>query len=76
MTLKVNACLSIFSPKEAVVNVEDFYSATYQKAQTILRNVLGQFELDDLLSERDTINHRLQSILDSETDQWGLRSTQ
>ena len=75
VTLKVNAVVffRIFSPKEAVVNVEDFYSATYQKAQTILRNVLGQFELDDLLSERDTINHRLQSILDSETDQWGIK---
>jgi regulator of protease activity HflC (stomatin/prohibitin superfamily) len=75
VTLKVNAVVffRIFSPKEAIVNVEDFYSATYQKAQTILRNVLGQFELDDLLSERDTINHRLQTILDSETDQWGIK---
>jgi regulator of protease activity HflC (stomatin/prohibitin superfamily) len=75
VTLKVNAVVffRILSPKEAVVNVEDFYAATYQKAQTVLRNVLGQFELDDLLSERDTINHRLQSILDSETDQWGIK---
>jgi regulator of protease activity HflC (stomatin/prohibitin superfamily) len=75
VTLKVNAVVffRIFSPKEAVVNVEDFYSATYQKAQTVLRNVLGQFELDDLLAERDMINHRLQSILDSETDQWGIK---
>jgi regulator of protease activity HflC (stomatin/prohibitin superfamily) len=75
VTLKVNAVVffRIFSPKEAVINVEEWYSATYQKAQTILRNVLGQFELDDLLSERDTINHRLQSILDSETDQWGIK---
>jgi regulator of protease activity HflC (stomatin/prohibitin superfamily) len=75
VTLKVNAVVffRILSPKEAVVNVEDFYSATYQKAQTVLRNVLGQFDLDDLLSERDTINHRLQSILDSETDQWGIK---
>lgn len=75
VTLKVNAVVffRILSPKEAVINVEDWYAATYQKAQTILRNVLGQFELDDLLSERDTINHRLQSILDSETDQWGIK---
>lgn len=75
VTLKVNAVVffRILSPKEAVVNVEDYYSATYQKAQTVLRNVLGQFELDDLLSERDTINHRLQSILDAETDQWGIK---
>lgn len=75
VTLKVNAVVffRILSPREAVVNVEDFYAATYQKAQTVLRNVLGQFDLDDLLSERDTINHRLQSILDSETDQWGIK---
>jgi regulator of protease activity HflC (stomatin/prohibitin superfamily) len=75
VTLKVNAVVffRILGPREAVINVEDFYSATYQKAQTVLRNVLGQFELDDLLSERDTINHRLQSILDAETDQWGIK---
>lgn len=75
VTLKVNAVVffRILSPKEAVVNVEDWYGATYQKAQTVLRNVLGQFELDDLLAERDSINHRLQSILDSETDQWGIK---
>ncbi|MGQ4807335.1 hypothetical protein NKDENANG_00683 [Candidatus Entotheonellaceae bacterium PAL068K] len=75
VTLKVNAVVffRILSPKEAVVNVDDFYAATYQKAQTVLRNVLGQFELDGLLVERDSINHRLQSILDSETDQWGIK---
>jgi len=75
VTLKVNAVVffHIFSPKETIINVEDWYNATYQKGQTVLRNVLGQFELDDLLAERDTINHRLQSILDSETDQWGIK---
>ena len=75
VTLKVNAVVffRILGPREAVVNVEDFYAATYQKAQTVLRNVLGQFELDDLLAERDQINHRLQSILDAETDQWGIK---
>jgi len=75
VTLKVNAVVffHIFSPKETIINVDDWYSATYQKAQTVLRNVLGQFELDDLLAERDTINHRLQSILDAETDQWGIK---
>ena len=75
VTLKVNAVVffHIFSPKETIINVEDWYSATYQKAQTVLRNVLGQFELDGLLAERDTINHRLQSILDAETDQWGIK---
>ena len=75
VTLKVNAVVffHIFSPKETIINVEDWYSATYQKAQTVLRNVLGQFELDGLLAERDIINHRLQSILDAETDQWGIK---
>ena len=75
VTLKVNAVVffRILSPREAVVNVEEFFSATYQKAQTVLRNVLGQFELDQLLTERDVINHRLQTILDSETDQWGIK---
>ena len=75
VTLKVNAVVffRILSPKEAVINVEEYFSATYQKAQTVLRNVLGQFELDDLLTERDSINHRLQSILDAETDQWGIK---
>ncbi len=75
VTLKVNAVVffRILSPKEAIVNVEDYYGATYQKTQTVLRNVLGQFQLDDLLTERDTINHRLQSILDAETDQWGIK---
>ncbi|MCZ6871959.1 MAG: slipin family protein [bacterium] len=75
VTLKVNAVVffRILSPKEAIVNVEDYYAATYQKTQTVLRNVLGQFQLDDLLTERDTINHRLQSILDAETGQWGIK---
>jgi regulator of protease activity HflC (stomatin/prohibitin superfamily) len=75
VTLKVNAVVffRILSPKEAIINVEEYFAATYQKAQTVLRNVLGQFELDDLLAERDMINHRLQSILDSETDQWGIK---
>jgi regulator of protease activity HflC (stomatin/prohibitin superfamily) len=75
VTLKVNAVVffHIFSPKETIINVEDWYSATYQKAQTVLRNVLGQFELDGLLAERDTINHRLQTILDADTDQWGIK---
>ena len=75
VTLKVNAVVffHIFSPKETIINVEDWFSATHQKSQTVLRNVLGQFELDELLAERDSINHRLQSILDAETDQWGIK---
>lgn len=75
VTMSVNAVVffRVLSPREAVVNVEDFYSATYQKAQTVLRNVLGQSDLDELLTERDSINTRLQSILDAETDQWGIK---
>ena len=75
VTLKVNAVVffHIFSPKETVINVEDWFAATHQKSQTVLRNVLGQFELDGLLADRDSINHRLQSILDAETDQWGIK---
>jgi regulator of protease activity HflC (stomatin/prohibitin superfamily) len=75
VTMNVNAVVffRVLSPREAVVNVEDFYSATYQKAQTVLRNVLGQSELDELLTERDAINAQLQTILDAETDQWGIK---
>ena len=75
VTLSVNAVVffRVLNPKEAVVNVEDFYAATYQKAQTVLRNVLGQSELDELLSARDEIHMRLQAILDAETDQWGIK---
>jgi regulator of protease activity HflC (stomatin/prohibitin superfamily) len=75
VTLKVTAVVffRIISPKEAVVNVEDWYAATFQKSQTVLRNVLGQFDLDDLLAERERINHRLQSILDADTEQWGIK---
>jgi regulator of protease activity HflC (stomatin/prohibitin superfamily) len=75
VTLKVTAVVffHIISPKEAVVNVEDWYAATYQKAQTVLRNVLGQFDLDDLLAERERINQRLQHILDEDTEQWGIK---
>jgi regulator of protease activity HflC (stomatin/prohibitin superfamily) len=75
VTMSVNAVVffRVLSPREAVINVEDFYAATYQKAQTVLRNVLGQSELDELLTERDELNTRLQTILDAETDQWGIK---
>jgi regulator of protease activity HflC (stomatin/prohibitin superfamily) len=75
VTMSVNAVVfyRVLSPKEAVVNIEDYESATHQKAQTVLRNVLGQSELDELLTARDTINARLQEILDAETDQWGIK---
>jgi len=75
VTLKVTAVVffHMVSPREAIVHVEDWYPATYQKSQTVLRNVLGQCELDELLAERDRINHRWQSILDAETEQWGIK---
>jgi len=75
VTMNVNAVVffRVLSPREAVVNVEDYYAATYQKAQTVLRNILGQSELDELLAARDEIHLKLQSILDAETDQWGIK---
>ncbi|MEE9149786.1 MAG: slipin family protein [Candidatus Tectomicrobia bacterium] len=75
VTMSVNAVVffRVLSPREAIVNVEEFGSATLQKAQTVLRNVLGQSELDELLTERDAINTKLQAILDAETDQWGIK---
>ncbi len=75
VTMNVNAVVffRILSPREAVINVENYYDATFQKTQTVLRNVLGQTELDELLTGRDSINAQLQSILDAETDQWGIK---
>jgi regulator of protease activity HflC (stomatin/prohibitin superfamily) len=57
----------------AVIEVENYHYATSQLSQTTLRSVLGQAELDELLSERDKINHELQSILDAQTDPWGIK---
>ena len=77
VSVKVNAVVyfRVMDPSRAVVEVEDFYYATSQLAQTTLRSVLGQVELDDLLSERDKINHELQEILDQATDPWGVKVT-
>ena len=75
VTLKVNAVVyfRVVEPNRAVVEVENFLLATSKLAQTTLRSVLGQVELDDLLSSRDAINHRLQEILDSQTGPWGVK---
>lgn len=75
VTLKVNAVIyfRVIDPEAAVVKVEDYYFATSQLAQTILRSVLGQYSLDDLLSHRDKINHSLQENLDKATDPWGVK---
>jgi len=78
VSVKVNAVLyfRVMDPERAVIEVEDFLYATSQLAQTTLRSVLGQSELDELLSEREKINTHLQSILDEHTDPWGIKVTQ
>lgn len=75
VTIKVNGVLyfRVNNPEKAVIAVEDFYNATSQIAQTTLRSVIGQFELDDILANRDKINSKLQSILDEQTEPWGVK---
>jgi regulator of protease activity HflC (stomatin/prohibitin superfamily) len=75
VSVKVNAVLyfRVIKPEDAVINVEDYLYATSQLAQTTLRSVLGQAELDELLSARDKINGELQTILDRQTDPWGIK---
>lgn len=75
VTLKVNAVLyfRVMNPEMAVTQVEDYYFATAQLAQTTLRSVLGQYPLDDLLSNRDKINQTLQANLDESTEPWGIK---
>jgi regulator of protease activity HflC (stomatin/prohibitin superfamily) len=75
VSVKVNAVLyfRVVEPERAVINVEDYMEATGQLAQTTLRSVLGQHELDELLSEREKLNIDLQKILDQQTDQWGIK---
>ena len=77
VSVKVNAVVyfRVMESSKAVVEVEDFFYATSQLAQTTLRSVLGEVELDDLLSEREKINHQLQEILDTATDPWGVKVT-
>jgi len=75
VSVKVNAVVyyRVMDPRRAVVEVEDYMYATSQLAQTTLRSVLGQAELDDLLASRDRLNQELQRILDSQTDPWGIK---
>ena len=77
VTIKVSAVVYFYvvSPNDAVVQVLDYYRATIQIAQTTLRNVLGQVELDQVLSERDTLNHKIQTIIDEQTEKWGIKVT-
>jgi regulator of protease activity HflC (stomatin/prohibitin superfamily) len=75
VSVKVNAVVyfRVIDPRRAVVEVEDYNYATSQLAQTTLRSVLGQAELDDLLAQRDQLNQQLQHILDTQTDPWGIK---
>ncbi len=75
VSVKVNAVVyfRVMDPLRAVIEVEDYFYATTQLAQTTLRSVLGQVELDQLLSEREEINQRLQQIIDEQTDAWGVK---
>ena len=75
VSVKVNAVVyfRVMDPRRAIVEVESYHYATSQLAQTTLRSVLGQVELDDLLSERERLNQQLQQILDQHTDPWGIK---
>ncbi|MEP7367847.1 MAG: slipin family protein [Acidobacteriota bacterium] len=75
VTVKVNAVLffRVMDPRRAVLEVTDYLFATSQLSQTTLRSILGEVELDDLLSQREKINLRLQTVIDLETDPWGIK---
>jgi regulator of protease activity HflC (stomatin/prohibitin superfamily) len=75
VSVKVNAVVyfRVIDPRRAIVEVESYHYATSQLAQTTLRSVLGQVELDDLLSQRERLNRELQEILDQHTDPWGVK---
>lgn len=75
VTLKVNAVVyfRVHDPGKAIINVEDYRRATWQIAQTTLRNVIGQSELDELLAHREKVNEELQQIIDEQTEPWGIK---
>lgn len=75
VSVKVNAVVyfRVIDPERAIIQVERYLEAISQLAQTTLRSVLGQHELDDMLSERDALNHDIQAILDRQTDAWGIK---
>ena len=77
VSVKVNAVVyfRVVEPARAVLQVEHYYEAISQIAQTTLRSVLGQHELDEMLAERDKLNRHIQSILDEQTDPWGVKVT-
>jgi len=75
VSVKVNAVVyfRVIDPERAIIQVENYYAATSQLAQTTLRSVLGQHELDEMLAERDKLNQDIQKILDKQTDAWGIK---
>jgi regulator of protease activity HflC (stomatin/prohibitin superfamily) len=75
VSVMVNAVVyyRVMDPEKAIIKVEDFHEATSQLAQTTLRSVLGQHDLDQMLSERDKLNEDIQKILDEQTDAWGIK---
>lgn len=75
VSVHVNAVVyfRVIDPEKAIIQVEQFYDATSQLAQTTLRSVLGQHELDEMLAERDRLNADIQQILDKQTDAWGIK---
>ncbi len=77
VSVKVNAVIyfRVIDPIKAVIQVENYLYATSQLAQTTLRSILGQVELDELLAERDKLNLKLQEVLDKQTDPWGIKVT-
>lgn len=75
VSVKVNAVVyfRVLDPLKAILEVEDYHYATFQLSQTTLRSILGQVELDELLSERDKINQHLQEVIDQHSDPWGIK---
>lgn len=75
VSVKVNAVMyfQVFEPGKAIIAVEDYLYATSQMGQTTLRSILGEHELDDLLSNREAINQKLQQVIDERTDPWGIK---
>lgn len=77
VSMKVNAVVyfRVTDPEAAITKIEDYYFAASQLTQTTLRSIMGQFQMDDILSQRDKINQQLQVILDDATEQWGIKVT-
>ena len=77
VSVKVNAVvyMKVVDPEKAIIQVENYYEATSQLAQTTLRSVLGQHELDEMLAEREKLSINIQDILDQQTDGWGIKVT-